>query len=49
MPSIRAVHADSHKVARVTNDRTIANALLIESGLAGGALATRRPEAVGSA
>ena len=29
---------DQHKVARVTNDRTIANALLIESGLA-------RPEA----
>jgi hypothetical protein len=25
---------DQHKVARVTNDRTIANALLVESGLA---------------
>jgi hypothetical protein len=36
---------DQHKVARVTNDRTIANALLAESGLAGATVA-RRHEAV---
>ena len=37
---------DQHKVARVTNDRTIANALLVESGLAADATVARRHEAV---
>jgi hypothetical protein len=37
---------DQHKVARVTNDRTIANALLAESGLGAGATVARRHEAV---
>jgi hypothetical protein len=35
---------DQHKVARVTNDRTIAQELLVESGL--GAGIARRHEAV---
>jgi hypothetical protein len=37
---------DQHKVARVTNDRTIANELLVESGLAAGANVACRHRAV---
>ncbi|HUP34705.1 MAG TPA: GH3 auxin-responsive promoter family protein [Candidatus Limnocylindria bacterium] len=37
---------DQHKVARVTNDRTIANELLVESGLAADGSVARRHRAV---